>query len=52
MKENIVPILKVENDVLNDVPENEFEALTNCCRKHLSAFRSHVEKYIKNRNNQ
>ena len=47
MKENIVPILQLERDVLDDVPENEFEALAQCYRKHLNAFRNHVEKYIK-----
>ena len=46
MNDNIVPILKLESSVLDDVPENEFEALANCYRKHLNAFRSHVEKYI------
>ena len=46
MKDNIIPILKLESNVLDDVPENEFEALAQCYRKHLSAFRHHVEKYI------
>ena len=47
MRENIVPILKLESNVLDDVPENEFDALAQCYRKHLNAFRNHVEKYIK-----
>jgi len=47
MQNNIVPILKLESNVLDDVPKNEFEALAQCYRKHLSAFRAHVEKYIK-----
>ena len=47
MQNNIVPILKLESNVLDDVPENEFEALAQCYRKHLNAFRNHVEKYIK-----
>ena len=51
MNDNIVPILKLENSVLDDVPENEFEALANCYRKHLNAFRNHVEKYIQRKNN-
>jgi len=47
MQDNIIPILKLESNVLDDVPENEFEALAQCYRKHLNAFRHHVEKYIK-----
>ena len=47
MQENIIPILKLESNVLDDVPENEFEALAQCYRKHLDAFRNHVQKYIK-----
>ena len=46
MTENIIPILKLESSVLDDVPENEFEALAQCYRKHLNVFRNHVEKYI------
>ena len=49
MQDNIIPILRLESTVLDDVPENEFEALANCYKKHLSAFRSHVEKFIKNK---
>ncbi len=47
MNDNIIPILQLESSVLDDVPENEFEALAQCYRKHLNTFRSHVEKYIK-----
>jgi len=50
MKDNIIPILKVESDVLDDVTEDEFEALEKCYKKHLGAFRNHVEKYINNKN--
>ncbi|MBR2069770.1 MAG: winged helix-turn-helix transcriptional regulator [Candidatus Gastranaerophilales bacterium] len=50
MEESIIPILRLESNVLDDVPEDEFEALAQCYRKHLSAFRSHVEKFIKGRN--
>ncbi len=46
MQENIIPILKIENGVLDNVSDNEFEILANCCRKHLSNFREHVEKFI------
>lgn len=46
MRDSIIPILKLESNVLDDVPENEFEALAQCYRKHLNAFRYHVEKYI------
>lgn len=46
MENNIVPILKLENSVLDNVADNEFESLTNCCRKHLSNFREHVQKFI------
>ena len=50
MRDNIVPILKLESNVLDDVPENEFEALAQCYRKHLNAFRLHVEKYLNKKN--
>ena len=51
MEESIIPILKIESSVLDDVPENEFEALAQCYRKHLNSFRNHVEKYIKKKSN-
>ena len=49
MIDNIIPILKVESDVLDDVTEEEFIALENCYKKHLGAFRDHVEKYTRNK---
>ena len=51
MKENIIPILKIESSVLDDVPENEFEALAQCYRKHLNSFKNYVAKYINEKNN-
>ena len=50
MEESIIPILRLESNVLDDVPEDEFEALAQCYRKHLSVFRCHVEKFIKGKN--
>ncbi len=47
MQENIIPILKLESTVLDNVSDNEFEALANCYRRHLNSFREHVEKFIK-----
>ena len=47
MQNSIVPILKLENNVLDNVTDNEFEFLANFYRKHLNSFRERVEKFIK-----
>ena len=47
MQNNIIPILKLENSVLDNVSDNEFEVLANLYRKHLISFREHVENFIK-----
>ena len=47
MQNSIVPILKVENNALENVSENEFSMLVNFYKKHLLAFKNHVEKFIK-----
>lgn len=46
MQEKIIPILEVENQVLENVPDGEFDALAQCYRKHLGNFRIYVEDYI------
>ena len=47
MQNSIVPILKLENNVLDNVTDNEFEVLANFYRKHLASFKEHVENFIK-----
>ena len=44
MSENIMPIIELENNVLESMPENEFEVLVDSYKKYIDNFREHVEK--------
>ena len=45
MSENIMPIIELENNVLESMPENEFEVLVDSYKKYIDNFREHVEKF-------
>jgi DNA-binding MarR family transcriptional regulator len=45
MNENIVPIIKLENMVLDSMPTKEFETLVDSYKKYIDTFREHVERF-------
>ena len=46
MQNSIVPILKLENSVLDNVSDNEFEVLASFYRKHLTSFKELAQNFI------
>lgn len=45
MNENIIPIIKIENEVLDNMSESEFSVLVDTYKKYIDNFRVHVEKF-------
>lgn len=50
MKENIIPIIELENNVLKNMPEKEFEILVDSYKKYIDNFREHVEEFAMRNN--
>ena len=48
MRENILPIIELENKVLDSMPSREFEVLVDSYRKYIDNFREHVEEFSSN----
>lgn len=46
---NIVPIIEVENKVLANMSDNEFEFLSNYYKIYIKGFKTYVDDYIKNK---
>lgn len=49
IEKNIIPIIQVENKVLENMSDNEFEFLTTYYRIYIKGFKTHVDNYIKNK---
>lgn len=47
IENNIIPIIEVENEVLNGMPPDAFEMLVGGYTKYIANFRERVEKFIK-----
>ena len=47
IKENIVPIIEIENGVLSSMPEAEFQTLLSSYTKYIKIFREQVQKFNK-----
>lgn len=45
IKNSIIPIIEVENKVLERFPDNEFETLINNYAKYIKVFREEVKKF-------
>ena len=45
IKNNIIPIINVENKVLEHFPDNEFSSLINNYSKYIKVFREEVKKF-------
>lgn len=51
LQNNIMPIIEIENKVLEKMSDNEFEFLSTYYRIYIKGFKSHVDNYIKNKKN-
>lgn len=49
LKNNIIPIIEVENKVLENMSDNEFEFLSTYYKIYIKGFKTHVDNYIKGR---
>ncbi len=49
MEESIMPIIQVENKVLENMTDNEFEFLTTYYRIYIKGFKNSVDNYIKSK---
>lgn len=49
MEENIIPIIQVENKVLENMSDNEFEFLSTYYKIYIKGFKTNVENYIRNK---
>ncbi len=47
--ENVLPLIDIENKVLEVMPDNEFENLAYFCRMYVDAFKKEVDEFIKNK---
>jgi len=45
IKNNIIPIIEVENNVMESVLDKEFESLTNTYSKYIKIFKEEVKKF-------
>ena len=46
MNSSIVPIIELEKNVLECIPEQDFQILTDAHTKYISNFREHVEEFV------
>jgi len=46
IKNNVLPIIEVENRVLNSMPDDEFERLISGYSKYIASFKEHVAGFI------
>lgn len=51
MENNIMPILEVENKIVDGMSEDEFEFLTACFERYIGKFKKHVVEFIENSRN-
>ena len=49
LKNSIIPIIEVENKVLENMSDNEFEFLTTYYKIYIKGFKTHVDNFIKNK---
>ncbi len=47
IQDKVIPIIKVENDALENLPDEEFGMLLGCYEKHMSNFRNKVTEFSK-----
>jgi len=47
IKKNVIPIIEVENTVLNHMPKEAFEILVGGYSKYIASFREHVQNFVK-----
>lgn len=47
IQDKVIPIIQVENDALNNLPDEEFSMLLGCYERHMSNFRSRVTEFSK-----
>lgn len=46
IKNNVIPIVDVENRVLNSMPETDFDRLVSGYSKYITSFKEHVTDFI------
>lgn len=51
MENNIMPILEVENKIVDGMSEDEFEFLAACFERYIGKFKKHVVEFIENSRN-
>ena len=49
LEKNIIPIIEVENKVLENMSDNEFKFLETYYKIYIKGFKTHVDNYIKNK---
>lgn len=42
---NVIPIIEIENNVMDEVPDNDFNSLTNTYSKYIKLFKEEVAKF-------
>lgn len=51
VKSSVIPVIEVENTVLNKMPAEAFQTLVNGYSKYIDNFREHVNNFVKNQEN-
>ena len=45
IQQNIIPIIEIENNVMGEVPDKDFESLVNTYSKYIKIFQDEVNKF-------
>ena len=47
IENSVIPVIEIENDVLNKMPTEDFQNLVNGYSKYIDSFREHVSTFVK-----